>query len=125
MRLPARGAYRRRLAGLGSTMRELLFGVIAGPLMALALLLLAGQPVEGRPVVALFPPGSGETQMIAAIAASGGAVLALSPSRPVAVSTAETAGHAGRLYAAGAWLVLDASLAKLCMDLRTVSGSGR
>ncbi len=66
-------------------MRELLFGLIAGPLMALALLLLAGQPVEGRPVVALFRPGSGETRMIAAIATSGGAVLALSSSLPVSV----------------------------------------
>lgn len=104
-------------------MRELLFGLIVGPLMALALLLLAGQPVEGQPVVALFPPGSGESRMIAAIAASGGAILALSSSRPVAVSTAETADYAGKLYAAGAWLVLDASLAKLCMDVGAVSGS--
>ena len=106
-------------------MRELLFGLIVGPLMALALLLLAGQPVEGRPVVALFPPGSGESQMIAAIAAAGGAVLALSSSRPVSVSTAETTDYAGRLYAAGAWLVLDAGLAKLCVDVRTVPGSSR
>lgn len=106
-------------------MRELLFGLIAGPLMAVLILLLAGRPVEGRPVLALFPPGSNEAGMIGAIAASGGAVLALSASRPVAVSTAETAGYAARLYAAGAWLVLDASLAKLCMDVRTVSGSSR
>lgn len=106
-------------------MRELLFGLIVGPLMALALLLLAAQPVAGRPVVALFPPGSGEAAMIAAIAASGGAILALSSSRPVAVSAAEAAGYADKLYAAGAWLVLDASLAKLCMDIRTVSGSSR
>ncbi|WP_332697995.1 hypothetical protein [Bosea sp. (in: a-proteobacteria)] len=106
-------------------MRELLFGLIAGPLMAVLILFLAGQPVEGRPVVAVFPPGSGEARMIGAIAASGGAVLALSAGRPVAVSVAEAAGYAGRLYAAGAWLVLDARLAKLCMDVRAVSGSSR
>lgn len=106
-------------------MRELLFGLVAGPLMAALILFLAGQPVEGKPVVALFPPGSDEARMIGAIAASGGSILALSASRPVAVSTGEASGYAGRLYAAGAWLVLDASLAKLCMDIRTVSGNSR
>lgn len=106
-------------------MRELLFGLIVGPLMAAAILLLAGQPVEGQPVMALFPPGSGEARMIDAIASSGGAVLALSSSRPLAVSTSETADYAGRLYAAGAWLVLDASLAKLCADVGAVSWSSR
>lgn len=104
-------------------MRELLFGTVVGSAMAAGLLLLAARPVDGRPVVALFSPGTSDAAMAGAVATAGGAIMGLSDSRPIVVSQGPQTDYADRLYAAGAWLVLDASLARLCADISPRSGS--
>lgn len=90
-----------------------------GAFVALAALLTAAWPASGRPVVALFAPGSTPDEIMHAIASAEGQALSLGVDRPVSVSIGNTPEHASSLYRAGAWLVADAAFAKLCFRLKS------
>lgn len=101
-------------------MREIVFGSAIGLAVAFASLAIAVWPIPGRPVMAVFPPGSSAADIIRAVSDAGGHTLSLGRDGPVAISIADVPDHAAALYRAGAWLVADASLARLCVRLTSI-----
>ncbi|QEL21159.1 hypothetical protein FQV39_00180 [Bosea sp. F3-2] len=96
-------------------MREIGFGLVCGIAAALGAFLIAAWPVQGRPVAAFFPIGSSAHDMSAAIATAGGSLIQIDATSAVTVTLGEGDGFVGALYQAGAWLVIDAGLARLCV----------
>lgn len=96
-------------------MREMGFGLMASLAMALTAFLIAAWPVPGRPIAAFFPSGTSQPEMARAVSRAGGSLLDLDAVFAVAVSVGETSGYAASLYRAGAWLVVDGSLAQSCI----------
>ena len=98
-------------------MRDVMVGSFAGVGLAAAIFLVAAWPADGRPVVALFPPSYGTPELVSAVARADGAIVALDTGSRVLISLGAGSGYARALYAAGAWLVLDAAAASLCMTV--------
>ncbi|MGO4174396.1 hypothetical protein [Bosea sp. TAF32] len=96
-------------------MREIGFGLVCGIAAALGAFLIAAWPVQGRPVAAFFPAGSSSRDMSAAIATAGGTLIRIDTTSAVTVTLGEDDHFVGALYQAGAWLVIDAGLARLCI----------
>ncbi|CAH1676449.1 conserved hypothetical protein [Hyphomicrobiales bacterium] len=96
-------------------MREIGFGLLCGIVAALGAFLIAAWPVQGRPVAAFFPAGSTARQMSSAIAEAGGALVRIDTEAAVTITLGTNEGYHGALYRAGAWLVVDAGLAQLCL----------
>jgi hypothetical protein len=95
-------------------MREIAFGAILAILVATTSLLVAAWPAPGRPVAAFFPKGMTAPQTVAAIGAAGGHLLQMGETPDLAISVGDHPGYVDDLYRAGAWLVVSATLARLC-----------
>ncbi len=106
----------------GCRMREIGFGLAFGIVMALGAFLIAAWPAQGRPVAAFFPAGSSARAMSAAIAEAGGSLIEINAGSAVTITLGEDDGYVTALYRAGAWLVIDASLARLCVGYAKGSG---
>ena len=85
-------------------------GCLASLLVPLAVLALPQSEV----VAVVAPPGADTTDAVRIIAKAGGTVLNRGGSDNVLLARSDRAGFARRLYAAGARLVLDGSLAEGC-----------
>lgn len=96
-------------------MREIAFGLVASLMIALAAFLVAAWPVPGQPTAAFFPSGTSQPEMAQAVSQAGGSLLELDAAVSVAVSVGEGSDYAAALYRAGAWLVVDGSLAQSCI----------
>lgn len=96
-------------------MREIGFGLLCGITAALGAFLIAAWPVQGRPVAAFFPTGSTPHAMAAAAIEAGGDLIQIDAKSAVVFTLGPGSDHARALYRAGAWLVIDAGLAKLCV----------
>jgi ferric-dicitrate binding protein FerR (iron transport regulator) len=96
-------------------MREIGFGLILSSAMALVAFLIAAWPVTGRPIAAFFPSGTSQPEMARAVSLAGGSLLELDGAEAVVVSVGEGTDYAMSLYRAGAWLVVDGSLAQSCV----------
>jgi hypothetical protein len=95
-------------------MREIAFGAILAILVATTSLLVAAWPAPGRPVAAFFPKGMTASQTVVAIGAAGGHLLQMGETPDLAISVGDHPGYVDDLYRAGAWLVVSATLARLC-----------
>lgn len=101
-------------------MREIAFGAIFGLAVALAAFLTAAWPIPGRPVASYFPPDTPASHIILAISQAGGHLLDVSAGSTLVISLGNSSGYAAELYKSGAWFVVDASIARLCIkSLRT------
>ncbi|KRE14318.1 hypothetical protein ASE66_13085 [Bosea sp. Root483D1] len=96
-------------------MREIGFGLIFSLAIALAAFLVAAWPVPGQPIAAFFRSGTSQPEMARAVAAAGGSLLQLDGTAAVAISVGDGRDYATSLYRAGAWLVIDGSLAQTCI----------
>jgi hypothetical protein len=96
-------------------MREIAFGVAFSLVVALAAFLTAAWPVPGRPVMSYFPNATA-ADVVAAIDLAGGRLLQIGDTPSLVVSISDRADYTEKLYRSGAWLVTDASLARLCMN---------
>jgi len=96
-------------------MREIGFGLMFALAMALAAFLVAAWPVPGQPIAAFFPTGTSQPEMARAVAEAGGSILQLDAAAAVAISVGDGRDYAASLYRAGAWLVIDGSLAQSCI----------
>lgn len=95
-------------------MREIAFGAIFSLFTALTAFLIAAWPVPGRPVASYFPASTPAEQIVLAIDQAGGRLLDGGGSPSVVISLGSSPAYALELYKAGAWFVIDASLARLC-----------
>ena len=96
-------------------MREIGFGLIFALAIALAAFLVAAWPVPGQPIAAFFPRGTSQPEMARVVAEAGGSILQLDAAAAVAISVGDGRDYATSLYRAGAWLVIDGSLAQTCL----------
>ncbi len=103
-------------------MREIGFGLVCGIAMAVAALLIAAWPRPGRPVAAFFPAGTNTLDIAQAVTGASGSLLQIDPASSVAFTMGDQEGFVSALYGAGAWLVIDAALARLCTGSATGSG---
>lgn len=95
-------------------MREIAFGALFSLVVALTAFLTAAWPVPGRPVASYFPPETPASQIILAVSQAGGRLLEVGgPSLIISLGTGP--GYTAALYRAGAWFVVDASFARLCL----------
>lgn len=82
--------------------------------MALATpLLLAGAtlwPRDGRAMAVVVAPYADSTAAIGVVIAAEGSIVAATPLASIVVARSDRPDFARRLYAAGAWLVLDAPI---------------
>lgn len=93
-------------------------------LLAVALVAIAAaRPVPGAPVGVLGNPLSAESAALAVLQA-GAAIVDTARDGTVAVASGPP-GIVRRLYAAGAWLVLDATFVSACVALVTPSSPDR
>lgn len=99
-------------------MREIIFGCALGVAIAAATLLLAAQPSSGQPVASFFPAGQSAAETVEAVDRAGGQLLQFGTTPSLVISVSEAPDHAARLYRSGAWLVVDARLARLCLTLK-------
>lgn len=95
-------------------MREIAFGAIFSLVVALAAFLTAAWPSPGRPVASYFPPGTSASRIGLAIGQAGGRLLDVSAGATWVTSLGDSSDYAAELYRSGAWLVVDASFARLC-----------
>lgn len=103
--------------------REIGFGLAVAVAMTFAALFMASRPVTGHPVLAVFVPGSPVSTMSSAIARAGGSLLEIDQASSWVVTVADDPNLPRKLYAAGAWLVLDGSFAPLCASIGRWSGA--
>jgi hypothetical protein len=99
-------------------MREIAFGLVLAVTIVLAAFLAAMRPVPGRPMVAFFPAGSTAKAMSEAVAQAGGSLIEIDTTSATITTIADAAGFSSALYHSGAWLVLDGSVAHLCVRIR-------
>lgn len=99
-------------------MREIIFGCALSVVIAATGLLLAAQPTSGQPVASFFPAGTSAAEAAAAVGQAGGDLLQFGATPALVISVSEAPDHAARLYRSGAWLVVNASLARLCLNLK-------
>jgi hypothetical protein len=84
--------------------------VIAGAMIVASLLpvaWLAAQPRGTAEVAAIFPPWASHERAIVAVAAAGGLVVRRGAFDAILVVHGQDAHFVNRLYAAGAWAVID------------------
>lgn len=73
----------------------------------LAVAWLEAQPRGSAEVAAIFPPWASREGVIIAVAAAGGLLVRRGAFDTILVVHGRDAGLVGRLYAAGAWAVID------------------
>lgn len=104
------GAERGPKQGGGARLAALLAALVCVPTLALAL--------PRSPAVAVVgAPGRGSAEMAALVARAGGLILRPGGLPNVIVAVSPEPGFASRLYAEGAWLVLDPLVADGCFNL--------
>ncbi|RDJ27308.1 hypothetical protein DWF00_10080 [Bosea caraganae] len=96
-------------------MREIVFGASFSLFVALSAFLIAAWPIPGRPVASYFPPGLSASQVAMAVGQAGGRLLEIGGNPSLVISLGSSAGYAAELYRSGAWFVVDASFARLCI----------
>ncbi|TCR63527.1 hypothetical protein [Bosea sp. BK604] len=96
-------------------MREIAFGALFSLVVALTAFLTAAWPVPGRPVASYFPPETPASQIFLAISHAGGRLLEAGGDPSLIISLGTGPGYVAALYRAGAWFVVDASFARLCL----------
>lgn len=82
------------------------FGALGSAVALVVPLLLLAVP-RSEAVVLVGPPGSEADDLVRMVAEAGGSILNVDGGREIAVARAERDGFVGRLYRAGARLVLD------------------
>ena len=87
----------------------------------LAMAALQAQPRDGTQVAAVFSPWAGDDMAIARVAQAGGLVVRRGVIDAIVVVQSDAPGLTGRLYAAGAWLVIDPTTLGGCLAGRTNS----
>jgi ABC-type branched-subunit amino acid transport system substrate-binding protein len=85
----------------------------------LAPTVIALAPAEGKPVAVIVAPWQPREAALRITAAAGGRLLMMTSTGVVTTADADGDGFVGRLYAAGAILVLNAAVVPAC--LRTSS----
>ena len=95
-------------------MREIAFGAVLAIFVAATCLFVAAWPTPGRPVAAFFPKGMTASQTVGAIGTAGGHLLQLGETPDLVISVGDHPDYVDDLYRAGAWLVVSATLARLC-----------
>lgn len=103
-------------------MREIAFGVAFSIIVAASGLFIAALPVAGRPVASFFPADISAPEAIAAIDLAGGQILQFGDTPALAISVSDQSDYAASLYRSGAWLVVNATLARLCMNATARTG---
>ena len=93
------------------------FGVLGFAVALVVPLLLVAVP-RSEVVVLVGAPGSDAGDLVRIVAAAGGSIVTVDGGREIAVARAEDDGFVGRLYAAGARLVLDGRGAGGCVGAR-------
>ncbi len=107
MPIAAAAGHDSRRKGHGLAAVLLAAACVIGLAGTAGLALLADRPDEASgDLVAVFPPGTGETQALAAVAMSDGSIRRGGPFGPIWLVTSATPGFAGRLRRQGARLVL-------------------
>ncbi len=84
--------------------------VAAGAMMLASLLSVAwfaAQPRGSAEVAAIFPPWTSREHAVLAVAAAGGLVVRRGAFDSILVARGSDAGFVDRLFAAGAWAVID------------------
>lgn len=100
--------------GAGATLHGMAAVILAGLSLAAALLtggllIMADQPAAATgDLTVVFPAGTSETQALAAVAGSDGAIRRRAPFGPVWYASSDVPGFADRLRSNGAMLVLPA-----------------
>ena len=89
------------------------FGVLGSAVALVVPLMLLAAPRSD--VVALVRgPGSDAADLARVVAEAGGSIVNVGGRPDILIARSESDGFVGRLYAAGAWLVLDGRLAGGC-----------
>lgn len=101
------------MSGLRQGSSHVAPGLIAAAGMVLIPLLLMASP-RGEAVAVIGPPGSRLEDLARLVAEADGEILRAGPLDILIVARAEHPGFVRRLYAAGAWLVLDPVVAGGC-----------
>jgi hypothetical protein len=81
----------------------------------LAMAALQAQPRDGTQVAAVFPPWTSDGGAIARVAQAGGLVVRRGIVDAIVVVQSDQPGLIARLYAAGAWLVIDPATLGGCL----------
>jgi hypothetical protein len=97
-------------------MRDLFIAGSFSLAATLAPFVAALAPQDGAPVAVILAPWADPGEAVKLVAAAQGSLLA-APGGRVAIARADAPGFAGRLYAAGAALVIDAGAAAGCLGL--------
>jgi hypothetical protein len=97
-------------------LRDAYLGIGFAVVCILAPTALALSPRAGEPVAVIAMPWS-DVNAATVIATAGGQLIDVAASGVVAIGLGQQTGFAGRLYAAGALLVLDGRAAAFCFGL--------
>lgn len=100
--------------GIGELMRAVVFMFVAATAGVLATTL---QPVRGEPVAVIVAPSSKLHDAVSVLAAADGELVATGAYPFVLIARSDQPDFARRLRAAGAWLVVDARLARACLSI--------
>lgn len=92
---------------------QAVLGLLGGVVALVTPLALLAAP-RSPTVVLVGPAGSDTGEMIRMVAAAGGSILNVGGRPDVVIARSDSPGFVVRLYAAGAWLVLDGGLAGGC-----------
>lgn len=83
-----------------------------------ALGLTALQPVPtAQQVAVIFPPWTNGVQILRTIARAEGRIVAAGAASTIVIVRGDRPGISDRLRAAGAWAIVDARLARGCLDI--------
>jgi hypothetical protein len=96
-------------------MREIIFGAFFSLVMAMTAFAVAAWPIPGHPVASFFPSGTTAAAASAAIGQAGGSLLEFGDTPSLVISIGQKPDYVAELYRSGAWLVANATLARLCM----------
>ncbi|HUC68266.1 MAG TPA: hypothetical protein VMA53_22815 [Stellaceae bacterium] len=95
------------MAAQSGQRRAILAAVLLGVASVVPLAWLQARPRGFAEVAAIFPPWTGREQAFAAVLAAGAVVVREGARDWILVVHGEEPGVIGRLYAAGAWAVVD------------------
>jgi len=95
------------MAAQSAQRRAILAAALLGVASVLPLAWLQARPRGFAEVAAIFPPWTGRERAFAAVVAAGAVVVREGARDWILVVHGEDPGVIGRLYAAGAWAVID------------------
>jgi hypothetical protein len=99
-------------------MRGAVLGSVVGTLAGLFSAVLALAPVEGHEVAVFTVPWSSEHDLHRVAAQTGAQVVAVGGYGRLAILRSSQPDFIGRLYTAGAWLILDGSIVSNCISMK-------